>query len=311
MLDPKKLAIVIPLFNDAERIERAVRCAGACTLPEGFSREIWVVDDGSTDGGPARVAHLAETLNGVHLLRTPRNGGPAAARNFALERSEAAWFTPLDSDDLMRPDRLCTLINLAQTRGASWIGDNLILSDEATPEVCRRLLWPDKPAGDIVLSAETFIRRCYAVEVPRTELGYLKPLIDRRGLAAPRRPYRDELRFGEDYELYARMLLDGARALLVDPCGYYLVQRPGSASRTQQGEDHRRLMAVHEAFLARPGLSPGTREALLGFQAVSRREWVRWTLMAARRRRAPWQALSVLARAPAETLSALAAKFRA
>jgi glycosyltransferase involved in cell wall biosynthesis len=310
MLDPKKLAIVIPLFNDAERIERAIRSAHACDMPPGFTRDVLVVDDGSVDDSYRLAQRVASELDHVQVLQAPQNGGPSRARNLALERSNAAWFTPLDSDDIMAPGRLVALIRVAEETGAVLVADNLMLSDEARPETCERLLWPGKTPGRLRLTPEMFIRRCYQVDQARSELGYLKPLIDRRVLAEPARPYRDALRFGEDYELYTRILLDGGHGVLVDALGYYLVQRPGSASRRQHGADHRRLIAAHKVFLARTDLSAAVRRALRGFLAVSRREWVNWELMGARRDGAALRAVGVFLAAPTETFRVVFGRLR-
>ncbi|NWG47209.1 MAG: glycosyltransferase family 2 protein [Alphaproteobacteria bacterium] len=60
--------------------------------------EILVVDDCSTDETPALAARL-----GAQVLRTPKNGGPGAARNLAAQHAagEILWF--VDSDVIAWP----------------------------------------------------------------------------------------------------------------------------------------------------------------------------------------------------------------
>src|SRR5690606_27642265 len=46
----RKVSIVVPAFNERERVEELLRRVAAAPLPGGLEREILVVDDGSTDG---------------------------------------------------------------------------------------------------------------------------------------------------------------------------------------------------------------------------------------------------------------------
>lgn len=292
MLDPNKVVSVIAVYNDQNRIARAIQSAARSVMPDGLSHEVIVVDDASSDDTLAVAKRAASELSNVRVLQMAENGGPANARNFALCATDAAWYTPIDSDDFVEQNRLATLYRIAQNTQAAVVADNLLITDDQAPEEVQRVLWPGKPDGQIDLTAELFIRHCYNTDLPRSELGFLKPLIDRRSIDRALEPYQTGVRFGEDYELYCRLLLDGADAVLVDPLGYYAVQRNSSASHTQDADDHRRLVAVNTAFLQRTGLDPKVRSALQGFLAFSRREWAMWTVINAVRSRRPLHLLS-------------------
>ncbi len=62
--------------------------------------EIVVVDDASPE--PATV----EDDSRIRLIRAPRNGGPAAARNMGAEAARGQIIAFLDDDDSWTPDRL-------------------------------------------------------------------------------------------------------------------------------------------------------------------------------------------------------------
>jgi glycosyltransferase involved in cell wall biosynthesis len=216
-----------------------------------------------------------------------RNGGPAAARNRALLETDAGWFTPFDSDDVMLPERVGRLFEKARHAGLDLVADNLLISSANAPETVVRHLWPEKPPGDVALSTEFFVSRSYAVKTERSELGYLKPLIRRSAVLKGAEPYQADLRFGEDFELYARLLADGARAVLTDPEGYLFVVREGSASHRQGAADHRRLALMGRNFLKRPGLAPAEQKAFAGFTRYCEQEWAAWTAIEAVRARQP------------------------
>jgi glycosyltransferase involved in cell wall biosynthesis len=302
MLDENKVAIVIPLYNDAPNIERAIRSAVDQKVPETVSVEVIVVDDCSTDDGPAIAEKLAETIPILKVIRQAKNAGPSAARNCAVQTTNAAWFTPLDSDDFMKPARIADLLAEARDRNLDWVADNLLMSSEDAPEDIERVLWPDKPEGAVRLTTELFVNQSYDVEMERSELGFIKPLINRRCLQDASHPYRDQLRFGEDFELYTRLLMSGAKAELVDPKGYYLVRRKGSASHSQSGRDHERLVRISREMLNYPGLTRTDRRAILGHLKYSEREMAWWKMIEAVRDRKPGNAISALAISPSATL---------
>lgn len=103
----KDLSIVtiIPLYNGARWIERAINSVLSQTLP---TDEFIIVDDGSTDEGPAIVERLAKQYP-ITLLHKP-NGGQSAARNFGVAHSKSALIALLDQDDLWYPTHLEELV---------------------------------------------------------------------------------------------------------------------------------------------------------------------------------------------------------
>lgn len=300
--DDNKVAIVIPLYNDAPNIQRAVESAAAQVMPPGTLLEVLIVDDCSTDDGPAIARKLAETHPHVRFFQQDQNQGPSAARNRALAETDAAWFTPLDSDDLIRPDRVAGLLDYARSHDQDLVADNLLISEAATPEQVDRVLWPDKPAGPVEMTAAFFIDHSFEMPVPRSELGYLKPLINRRAVKRGPRPYIDALRFGEDFELYTRMMLDGAKATLIDPLGYYLIRRPASASHTQSGRDHERLARISQDMLQRAGLTGEERAALRRHVLYSQKEAAWWKMIDGVRTRSLPTVASAFGFSPAASL---------
>jgi succinoglycan biosynthesis protein ExoU len=84
-----------------------------------------------------------------------------------------------------------------------------------------------------------------------------RAFLDAHGLA-----YDESLRLGEDYDLYARALLKGARYKVVHGCGYGAVVRADSLSGRHRTDDLKRLYEADRAILALPGVQ-GRAEAAL------------------------------------------------
>ena len=95
------ISVIVPLFNGARYIREALRSI----QEQAYSPlEIIVVDDGSTDEGPAVVA--AE-FPGVRCLHQA-HAGLSAARNAGLANAEGGWIGFLDADDLWAPEKIKT-----------------------------------------------------------------------------------------------------------------------------------------------------------------------------------------------------------
>jgi glycosyltransferase involved in cell wall biosynthesis len=98
------VAAVIPLYNGGQYIEAALRSVVAQTvLPD----EIIVVNDGSTDDGPAIVAKFAE-MRPITILTKP-NGGQSSARNMGVAHARSDLIAFLDQDDIWYPLHIAEL----------------------------------------------------------------------------------------------------------------------------------------------------------------------------------------------------------
>ncbi len=95
MLD---VTVVIPMYNAAPTILRALESVGAQTAPP---KLIVVADDCSTDDS-AEVVRTAN-LPTVRLVSTAVNGGIAVARNRGAREASTEWLAFLDADDWWEP----------------------------------------------------------------------------------------------------------------------------------------------------------------------------------------------------------------
>jgi glycosyltransferase involved in cell wall biosynthesis len=96
---PATLSVIIPTYNRADFVAQALESV----LADCYDRtELLVVDDGSTDDTPRRVARFGPRVR--YLWQA--NGGPSHARNTGTAATSGDYIVFLDSDDLLLPGGL-------------------------------------------------------------------------------------------------------------------------------------------------------------------------------------------------------------
>lgn len=112
LVEPR-VTLIIPTYNRAHLVGNAIESALA---QEYQNLDIIVVDDGSTDETRAVLAAYQDHPR-VKVLFRPVNGGVMAAKNSGLDAlgSECVYFGILDSDDVLVPTAVSTLVEAAQS----------------------------------------------------------------------------------------------------------------------------------------------------------------------------------------------------
>lgn len=222
------VSVIIPAYNVAACIERAVRSALDQSLPP---VEVIVVDDRSTDSSCDMVLILSERDRRIKLVRQPINKGPAAARNLGIGSATGDWIAILDADDAFLRDRLRYLVEAAESRDLTFAADNVTLYDSDAQCVTRLGVEPERIGACLDLDRYTFVRN--AMMSPGLDFGGLKPIMRRSFLVSSGIRYPEDCRHGEDFIFYLRALLAGAKFALFPESGYLYSQRFGPISRKQ------------------------------------------------------------------------------
>lgn len=96
-----RVSVVIPTYQRAEALERAVRSVLVQTWPV---HEVIVCDDGSTDDSRERIEALHDER--VRWSAGERAGRPAAPRNRGISLTTGEWIAFLDDDDEWLPKKV-------------------------------------------------------------------------------------------------------------------------------------------------------------------------------------------------------------
>jgi glycosyltransferase involved in cell wall biosynthesis len=101
------LSILMPVYNERERVEQAIAEVLATELPTGF--ELIVVDDGSTDG-TREILRNGEWDERVRLIEHEHNQGKGAAIQTALREARGDFSCIFDADLEYDPEDLALLM---------------------------------------------------------------------------------------------------------------------------------------------------------------------------------------------------------
>ena len=110
------VSIITPSWNVERLIGETILSVQAQTLGDW---ELLIADDCSTDNTPAVIESYAAKDARVKLIRQPRNGGPALARQAAIEQAQGRFIAFLDSDDLWLPAKLERQVAFARQHRAA------------------------------------------------------------------------------------------------------------------------------------------------------------------------------------------------
>jgi GT2 family glycosyltransferase len=123
-----QVVVAVVSWNTRDLLDRCLRSL-ADAARSGLA-EVWVVDNGSTDGSPAMVR---ERHRWVRLVETGENLGYGRAVNLVAERTSSPWFAPSNADVALRPGALDALLAAGEADpGAGVVAPRLILPDGST-----------------------------------------------------------------------------------------------------------------------------------------------------------------------------------
>jgi glycosyltransferase involved in cell wall biosynthesis len=108
MSDAPELTIIVPVYNERERVGRALETIAGVDLPlDRF--EVLVVDDGSTDG-TSQILAEGPWPDHVRLASHPHNRGKGAALRTGVREARGQWTAIMDADLEYDPAEIAKLL---------------------------------------------------------------------------------------------------------------------------------------------------------------------------------------------------------
>ena len=188
---PHRVSLVIAAFNAEDFIARAIRSVLCQTL---VPQEIIVIDDGSTDG----TARVAAAFGGSVRVIRQENAGPGAARNAGIRAATGELVAFLDADDELLPDMVASLSAALMEHETAAVASGAYLYENVG--VRRR----PEPGG--VLGGRTVgLIRDFFETARHHDIANVGSVMARRRIVEQVGGFREDIRFGEDLDLWARL----------------------------------------------------------------------------------------------------------
>ena len=255
----------MPAYNAATTIAAAVTSVLRQTVKD---FELIVVDDGSSDDTFERLSPLQADAR-LTVIQQP-NRGPAAARNAGIDASGAPIVSVIDSDDLWLPTYLEVMgTALARDPAAGFAYTDAWIFDETHHLVARRTAMsgqrpPNPPPSD---------SRAFLLELLDRNFVYTSASVPRKVLSDVGF-YDERFRYGEDFELWLRIIESERHAVRVS--GDLAIHRIRSSSLTSDVRSfYEGICDVYATIADEHALDPVARAVVLKRLAVWRREVVR------------------------------------
>lgn len=243
MRDVPRVSVIIPTFNRAALLARAVESARAA----GDDLEVIVVDDASDDETPRVCARLP----GIRYLRLERNAGVACARNAGVRESRAAFVATLGDDDLRLPGSLDAQVRrLEESRQAAFCYGRVLVDDARRLLPTREVMPARCPAGDIFweLLEQNF--------VPDLSVVARRDKLVEVGLFNP------QPNVVEDWDMWLRLSHQWQVAAVEEPVAVYHRANAGSGQICSDSIGvYRRMRRVQEMALRLPRARAASRAA--------------------------------------------------
>ncbi|MET7682446.1 glycosyltransferase family A protein [Streptomyces sp. NPDC005423] len=209
-----KVSVVVPVYNPGPYIEECVSSLLRQSLPAEEFEAIFV-DDGSTDGTPARLDELAALHPHLHVIHQEPSGWSGKPRNVGIAAAQGEFVMFVDNDDYLGDEALERMYDYGVANGADVIVGKMAGKGRAVPvELFRR----NRPRASVEnaplidsLTPHKMLRRAF---------------LDRIGLRFPegRRRLEDHVFVTEAY-LRAENV-----SVLADYVCYYHIKRDDAAN---------------------------------------------------------------------------------
>ena len=101
------ISIIVPVYNTEKYLKK---CIDSIINQQNVSKEIILVDDGSTDSSGNICEEYASKYPYIHTLHID-NSGPATAKNVGLQLAQGDYVSFTDSDDELEPAMFYEMIS--------------------------------------------------------------------------------------------------------------------------------------------------------------------------------------------------------
>ena len=111
------ISVIVPLYNERESLPELAAWIDRVMAANGFSYEVLMVDDGSSDGSWDTVQALAKEYPAIHGISFRRNYGKSAALYEGFAAAQGDVVITMDADLQDSPDEIPDLYRMIVSEG--------------------------------------------------------------------------------------------------------------------------------------------------------------------------------------------------
>lgn len=110
---PTTVSVIIPAYNEVESLPILLeQLYDVLSKYVPNAHEVWIIDDGSTDGTVQKMGKISGNYQGLHYVRFRRNYGKAAALMEGFRRVKGEFVVTMDADLQDDPEEIPKLVEM-------------------------------------------------------------------------------------------------------------------------------------------------------------------------------------------------------
>lgn len=219
MISGPLISVIMPAYNAAKYIQQSIDSV----LSQTYSHwELWIVDDGSTDDTAATVKKVTEKDKRINYVLQNHNG-QGVARNNGIRKANGDLIALLDADDTWVANKLEKQVSFIMSTNADLVFSDIIVIGENSS--VKRDSW--EVGKSSYHGKQGLISFLNGNKIPLPSVLFKKNIFFRvNGFEE-----RLESQYGEDYDLWIRMLQAGATFASTDDKLAAYRQHPAQITR--------------------------------------------------------------------------------
>ncbi len=233
VFDQKLVSVIVPVFNAEEYIERTVKSV-LDQLYQNF--ELLLLDDGSLDNTLQLCQKMKQNDERIKVY-THENKGVAITREIGFMRAKGDYITFLDSDDMLEPDFLSTMVGAMEKNNVDVVCCNCFDNGVINKSIEADRIVKSNPLYfiDAFIANKRFAYCIWAKVFRRDSI---------KNCEFPK------MKYGEDALYVANCYQNVESVMLLEYAGYNYSYNPAGAMQNakgiQQGMD---VLLLHESIL--------------------------------------------------------------
>lgn len=226
------VSIIIPTYNRAHLISETL---DSIIAQKYTNWECIIVDDGSIDNTNELIVGYCEKDKRIQYHQRPINRpkGANACRNYGFELSKGEYIKWFDSDDIMLPEHLETLVHFLQKENVDFVvGDFVNFEDDKSLDKALFNFDKNKVVMDAVMFAKGQIQ--WITDDFLGKRNILENIL-----------FNEKLEDGQEYNLFVRLLLQNTNGIFINKILTRMRIHPQSLGviNKQDEINHKRIMA--------------------------------------------------------------------